>query len=267
MTFHHSILQRQFLDGPEAVLQESKCELCCPVSRTESYHYFHSTYPLAKTVTWALGSQKRNAMFFILTGLWPGRWPGSDWWQWLVKFIYWQKSVSLRQYWEILKDYVKKKKITLRKKYIKAFLLSSVIPGLQYIFIVHSLCCCISLRLQSHMLCVQQHVDQWLQIKHFCLAGVRTYVDPFTYEDPNQAVREFAKEIDASCIKIEKVIGVGKCQNFCIFCSKYSLKFAFRKRGILWSLYDSFPEWTDLTSWQYKHVLHAHDHGFFCFFA
>ena len=41
-------------------------------------------------------------------------------------------------------------------------------------------------------------------------AGVRTYVDPFTYEDPNQAVREFAKEIDASCIKIEKVIGVGK---------------------------------------------------------
>lgn len=67
------------------------------------------------------------------------------------------------------------------------------------------------------MFCVQQHVDQWLQIKHFCLAGVRTYVDPFTYEDPNQAVREFAKEIDASCIKIEKVIGVGKCQNFCIF--------------------------------------------------
>lgn len=36
-------------------------------------------------------------------------------------------------------------------------------------------------------------------------------MDPFTYEDPNQAVREFAKEIDASCIKIEKVIGVGKC--------------------------------------------------------
>jgi len=42
-------------------------------------------------------------------------------------------------------------------------------------------------------------------------------VDPFTYEDPNQAVREFAKEIDASCIKIEKVIGVGKCQNFLHF--------------------------------------------------
>ncbi|XP_008055895.1 ephrin type-A receptor 4 isoform X3 [Carlito syrichta] len=46
-------------------------------------------------------------------------------------------------------------------------------------------------------------------------AGVRTYVDPFTYEDPNQAVREFAKEIDASCIKIEKVIGVGEFGEVC----------------------------------------------------
>lgn len=43
-------------------------------------------------------------------------------------------------------------------------------------------------------------------------SGVRIYVDPFTYEDPNQAVREFAKEIDASCIKIEKVIGIGEIQ-------------------------------------------------------
>lgn len=45
--------------------------------------------------------------------------------------------------------------------------------------------------------------------------GVKTYVDPFTYEDPNQAVREFAKEIDASCIKIERVIGVGEFGEVC----------------------------------------------------
>lgn len=40
--------------------------------------------------------------------------------------------------------------------------------------------------------------------------GVKIYIDPFTYEDPNEAVREFAKEIDISCVKIEQVIGAGK---------------------------------------------------------
>ncbi|XP_056270648.1 ephrin type-B receptor 1-like [Pseudoliparis swirei] len=40
--------------------------------------------------------------------------------------------------------------------------------------------------------------------------GVKIYIDPFTYEDPNEAVREFAKEIDASCVKIEEVIGSGE---------------------------------------------------------
>lgn len=40
--------------------------------------------------------------------------------------------------------------------------------------------------------------------------GVKIYIDPFTYEDPNEAVREFAKEIDPSCVKIEEVIGSGK---------------------------------------------------------
>ncbi|XP_041479586.1 ephrin type-A receptor 4-A-like [Lytechinus variegatus] len=38
---------------------------------------------------------------------------------------------------------------------------------------------------------------------------VKTYVDPFTYEDPNQAVKEFATEIDASQIRILEVIGGG----------------------------------------------------------
>uniref|UniRef100_UPI00398EA2A9 ephrin type-B receptor 1 isoform X2 n=1 Tax=Pristiophorus japonicus TaxID=55135 RepID=UPI00398EA2A9 len=40
--------------------------------------------------------------------------------------------------------------------------------------------------------------------------GMKIYIDPFTYEDPNEAVREFAKEIDVSCVKIEDVIGAGE---------------------------------------------------------
>uniref|UniRef100_A0A8C1XNS0 receptor protein-tyrosine kinase n=1 Tax=Cyprinus carpio TaxID=7962 RepID=A0A8C1XNS0_CYPCA len=45
--------------------------------------------------------------------------------------------------------------------------------------------------------------------------GVKVYIDPFTYEDPNEAVREFAKEIDVSCVKIEEVIGAGEFGEVC----------------------------------------------------
>ena len=38
---------------------------------------------------------------------------------------------------------------------------------------------------------------------------IKSYVDPHTYEDPQQAVREFTREIDASHITIESVIGGG----------------------------------------------------------
>jgi len=41
-------------------------------------------------------------------------------------------------------------------------------------------------------------------------SSVRTYIDPHIYEDPSEAVREFTREIDASCIVIEAVIGGGK---------------------------------------------------------
>ncbi|XP_053559248.1 ephrin type-A receptor 5 isoform X3 [Bombina bombina] len=44
---------------------------------------------------------------------------------------------------------------------------------------------------------------------------IKTYIDPHTYEDPNQAVHEFAKEIDASCINIERVIGAGEFGEVC----------------------------------------------------
>ncbi|XP_060764840.1 ephrin type-A receptor 5 isoform X2 [Neoarius graeffei] len=50
---------------------------------------------------------------------------------------------------------------------------------------------------------------------HIKFPGVRTYIDPHTYEDPNQAVHEFAKEIDVSCVTIERVIGAGEFGEVC----------------------------------------------------
>lgn len=40
--------------------------------------------------------------------------------------------------------------------------------------------------------------------------GVKYYVDPSTYEDPSEAVKEFAREIDPAHLKIEEVIGAGR---------------------------------------------------------
>uniref|UniRef100_A0AAQ4RW70 receptor protein-tyrosine kinase n=1 Tax=Gasterosteus aculeatus aculeatus TaxID=481459 RepID=A0AAQ4RW70_GASAC len=45
--------------------------------------------------------------------------------------------------------------------------------------------------------------------------AMKVYIDPFTYEDANEAVREFAKEIEASFVKIEEVIGAGEFGEVC----------------------------------------------------
>ncbi|XP_055991431.1 ephrin type-A receptor 3 isoform X2 [Sorex fumeus] len=50
---------------------------------------------------------------------------------------------------------------------------------------------------------------------HLKLPGLRTYVDPHTYEDPTQAVHEFAKELDATSISIDKVVGAGEFGEVC----------------------------------------------------
>ncbi|XP_044298387.1 ephrin type-A receptor 6 isoform X2 [Varanus komodoensis] len=54
-----------------------------------------------------------------------------------------------------------------------------------------------------------------LQNGHLQFPGTKTYIDPDTYEDPSLAVHEFAKEIDPSRIRIEKVIGAGEFGEVC----------------------------------------------------
>ncbi|KAK5601955.1 Ephrin type-A receptor 6 [Crenichthys baileyi] len=50
---------------------------------------------------------------------------------------------------------------------------------------------------------------------HVPFPGIKTYVDPDTYEDPTQAIHEFTKEIDPSRIRIERVIGAGEFGEVC----------------------------------------------------
>ncbi|XP_052082127.1 ephrin type-B receptor 1-B-like isoform X4 [Mytilus californianus] len=63
---------------------------------------------------------------------------------------------------------------------------------------------------------LEPHMNGGLTMPLFTPPGsVKTYVDPHTYEDPNQAVREFTKEIDSSHIVIESVIGGGEFGDVC----------------------------------------------------
>ncbi|XP_061097396.1 ephrin type-A receptor 4b isoform X2 [Conger conger] len=63
----------------------------------------------------------------------------------------------------------------------------------------------------------QDPEEEKMQFQHgrVKLPGSRTYIHPHTYEDPNQAVRDFAKEIEASNIRIERVIGAGEFGEVC----------------------------------------------------
>ncbi|CAM9937848.1 unnamed protein product [Lampetra fluviatilis] len=56
---------------------------------------------------------------------------------------------------------------------------------------------------------------QHFQGSHVKLPGLKMYIDPFTYEDPCEAVHEFAREIDVSYIKIEGVVGAGEFGEVC----------------------------------------------------
>lgn len=66
------------------------------------------------------------------------------------------------------------------------------------------------MRCCSHSLICDQMLMLFILVS---FPDARFYIDPHTYEDPCQAVHEFAREIEASRIKIEKIIGSGKTMN------------------------------------------------------
>eukprot|EP00058_Branchiostoma_floridae_P028393 XP_002613884.1 hypothetical protein BRAFLDRAFT_262134 [Branchiostoma floridae] len=54
-----------------------------------------------------------------------------------------------------------------------------------------------------------------VRLPGFVAPRVKTYIDPHTYEDPQHAVLEFAKELEPSCLTIEQVIGGGEFGDVC----------------------------------------------------
>uniref|UniRef100_A0A4W5RG88 receptor protein-tyrosine kinase n=1 Tax=Hucho hucho TaxID=62062 RepID=A0A4W5RG88_9TELE len=61
----------------------------------------------------------------------------------------------------------------------------------------------------------QDSDEEKMHYQNVSFPDVRFYIDPHTYEDPCQAVHEFAQEIEASRIRIEKIIGSGEFGEVC----------------------------------------------------
>lgn len=80
------------------------------------------------------------------------------------------------------------------------------------------------------LIAAHSNAPSFLSHNSVCLSppGIKVYIDPFTYEDPNEAVREFAKEIDVSFVKIEEVIGAGKDFIFPLFTNGQTIYLRFQ---------------------------------------
>ncbi|KAI8488364.1 Ephrin type-A receptor 5 [Branchiostoma belcheri] len=60
-----------------------------------------------------------------------------------------------------------------------------------------------------------EYANGEVRLPGFVAPRVKTYIDPHTYEDPQHAVREFARELEPSALTIEQVIGGGEFGDVC----------------------------------------------------
>ncbi|XP_066297726.1 ephrin type-B receptor 3-like [Branchiostoma lanceolatum] len=60
-----------------------------------------------------------------------------------------------------------------------------------------------------------EYANGEVRLPGFVAPRLKTYIDPHTYEDPQHAVREFARELEPSCLTIEQVIGGGEFGDVC----------------------------------------------------
>uniref|UniRef100_A0A8D0AQW8 receptor protein-tyrosine kinase n=1 Tax=Sander lucioperca TaxID=283035 RepID=A0A8D0AQW8_SANLU len=86
---------------------------------------------------------------------------------------------------------------------------TALVTGLGYICLCGNVCWYFKAKMTSE----EKRTNY--QNGHGPFPGIKTYVDPDTYEDPTQAIHEFTKEIDPSRIRIERVIGAGEFGEVC----------------------------------------------------
>ncbi|XP_060777616.1 ephrin type-B receptor 5 isoform X2 [Neoarius graeffei] len=85
-------------------------------------------------------------------------------------------------------------------------LVGSVMGGAAFLLVVAAVIIVFVFRTKRR----ESHYSDRLQRYISNRAGVKYYVDPSSYEDPSEAVKEFAREIDPAHLKIEEVIGAAQ---------------------------------------------------------
>ncbi|CAG6015166.1 unnamed protein product [Menidia menidia] len=82
-------------------------------------------------------------------------------------------------------------------------LVGSVMGGAAFLLVVAAIVVVVVFRSKRRESPYSDRLQRYISNR----GGVKYYVDPSTYEDPSEAVKEFAREIDPSHLKIEEVIG------------------------------------------------------------
>ncbi|XP_076010920.1 ephrin type-B receptor 5 isoform X2 [Genypterus blacodes] len=90
-------------------------------------------------------------------------------------------------------------------------LVGSVMGGAAFLLVVAAIIVVVVFRSKRRESPYSDRLQRYISNR----GGVKYYVDPSTYEDPGEAVKEFAREIDPTHLKIEEVIGAAQFGEVC----------------------------------------------------
>ncbi|XP_051920939.1 ephrin type-B receptor 5-like isoform X3 [Hippocampus zosterae] len=85
-------------------------------------------------------------------------------------------------------------------------LVGSVMGGAAFLLVVAAIVVVVVFRSKRRASPYSDRLQRYISNR----GGVKYYVDPSTYEDPSEAVKEFAREIDSTHLRIEEVIGAAQ---------------------------------------------------------